>query len=215
MPPTKLAHLVYQTNRMAEMRDWYCAVLGAHVIYENKHLSFATYDDEHHRVAFLDFGPLAPRDPAATELGVKLHRSRACTTSPSPSAPWTSSSTITSGSGTRGIRPFFCVNHAADHASMYYRDPDGNRVELQIDNFATAKEGQDWMLSPAFDKNPIGVEYDPDDLVKRFRLACPSPNWWCATSATTRHTQRGRQRRGRRPGRRVRRPDAPRSSIRR
>jgi len=23
MPPTKLAHLVYQTNRMAEMRDWY------------------------------------------------------------------------------------------------------------------------------------------------------------------------------------------------
>src|SRR2546428_12931459 len=71
MPPTKLAHLVYQTNRMAEMRDWYCAVLGAHVIYENKHLSFAPYDDEHHRVAFLDFGPLAPRDPAATKRGVK------------------------------------------------------------------------------------------------------------------------------------------------
>jgi len=34
MPPTKLAHLVYQTNRMAEMRDWYCTVLGARVIYE-------------------------------------------------------------------------------------------------------------------------------------------------------------------------------------
>ena len=65
MPPTKLAHLVYQTNRMAEMRDWYCAVLGARVIYEDKHLSFATYDDEHHRVAFLDFGPLTPRDPAS------------------------------------------------------------------------------------------------------------------------------------------------------
>jgi len=28
MPPTKLAHVVYQTNRMAEMRDWYCAALG-------------------------------------------------------------------------------------------------------------------------------------------------------------------------------------------
>jgi hypothetical protein len=56
---------------------------------------------------------------------------------------------------------------------MYYRDPDGNRVELQIDNFATAKEGQDWMLSPAFDRNPIGVEYDPDTLVERFRSGVP------------------------------------------
>jgi hypothetical protein len=36
-----------------------------------------------------------------------------------------------------------------------------------------AKEGQDWMLSPAFDRNPIGVEYDPDDLVKRFKAGVP------------------------------------------
>ncbi len=33
MPPTKLAHLVFQTNRLPEMRDWYCTVLGGHVIY--------------------------------------------------------------------------------------------------------------------------------------------------------------------------------------
>jgi catechol-2,3-dioxygenase len=68
----------------------------------------------------------------------------------------------------RGIRPFFCVNHGPT-TSMYYRDPDGNRVELQIDNFATAEEGQAWMHSPAFDKNPVGVEYDPDELVKKFK----------------------------------------------
>ena len=72
----------------------------------------------------------------------------------------------------RGIRPFFCVNHGPT-TSMYYRDPDGNRVELQIDNFATAEEGQAWMHSPAFDRNPIGVEYDPDELVKRFRAGVP------------------------------------------
>ncbi len=132
MPPTKLAHLVYQTNRMAEMRD------------------------------------LAPRDPAVTELGVKPVEQ-----------PGLHHVAFTFGSmeefldnyvrlRDRGIRPFFCVNHGPT-TSMYYRDPDGNRVELQIDNFATAKEGQDWMLSPAFDRNPIGVEYDPDDLVKRFK----------------------------------------------
>ena len=129
MPPTKLAHLVYQTNRMAEMRDWYCAVLGAHVIYENK--------------------PLAPRDATATELAVKPIEQ-----------PGLHHVAFTFGSMGEfldnyvrlrdvGIRPFFCVNHGPT-TSMYYRDPDGNRVELQIDNFASAKEGQDWMLSPAF-----------------------------------------------------------------
>jgi hypothetical protein len=56
---------------------------------------------------------------------------------------------------------------------MYYRDPDGNRVELQIDNFATAQEGQDWLRTPAFAENPIGVEYDPDQLVARFRSGVP------------------------------------------
>jgi catechol-2,3-dioxygenase len=172
MPPSKLAHLVYQTNRMAEMRDWYCAVLGARVVYEDKHLSFVTYDDEHHRVAFLDFGPLAPRDASAVELG------------PKPAdTPGVHHVAFTFGSmgelldnytrlAARGIRPFRSINHGPT-TSMYYVDPDGNRVELQIDNFATAEEGQAWMHSPAFDQNPIGVEYDPDDLVRRFRAGVP------------------------------------------
>jgi hypothetical protein len=29
------------------------------------------------------------------------------------------------------------------------------------------------MRSPAFDRNPIGVEYDPDELVKKFRSGVP------------------------------------------
>jgi len=57
--------------------------------------------------------------------------------------------------------------------SVYFRDPDGNRIELQIDNFATAAEGQAWMHSPAFDRNPIGVEFDPDDLVRKFQAGIP------------------------------------------
>jgi catechol 2,3-dioxygenase-like lactoylglutathione lyase family enzyme len=173
MPPTKLAHVVFQTNRMAEMRDWYCSVLGGHVIYENPHLCFVCYDDEHHRVAFIDFGPLAPRDPSAgSELMVKA-----------TDQPGLHHVAFTFGSMQElldtygrvkgeGIRPFFCVNHGPT-TSMYFRDPDGNRIELQIDNFATAEEGQAWMHSAAFDKNPIGVEFDPDELVKKFQAGVP------------------------------------------
>jgi catechol-2,3-dioxygenase len=171
MPPTKLAHVVFQTNQIPAMRDWYCAVVGGRVVYENEHLSFVAYDDEHHRVAFVDFGPLAPRENRI-ELG------------PKPSEqPGLHHTAFTFESmkdlldtyvrlKDRQIRPFFCVNHGPT-TSMYYRDPDGNRVELQIDNFATAEEGQAWMHSPAFDRNPIGIEYDPDDLVKKFESGVP------------------------------------------
>jgi len=173
MPPTKLAHVVYQTNRMPEMRDWYAAVLAGHVVYENPNLCFVTYDDEHHRVAFVDFGPLAPRGAGAgSELGPKPVEQ-----------PGLHHVAFTYGSmgelldtyvrlRDRSIRPFFCVNHGPT-TSMYYRDPDGNRIELQIDNFATAEEGQAWMHSPAFDQNPIGVEYDPETLVKKFQSGVP------------------------------------------
>ena len=172
MPPTKLAHVVYQTNRMAAMRDWYASVLGGHVVYENPHLCFVTYDDEHHRVAFVDFGPLAARPSTEVELGPKpvetpgLHH--VAFTFESMGEFLDNYARLRDA----GIRPFFCVNHGPT-TSMYYRDPDGNRVELQIDNFASAQEGQDWMLSPAFAQNPIGVEYDPDDLVKRFKSGVP------------------------------------------
>ncbi len=36
-----------------------------------------------------------------------------------------------------------------------------------------AEEGQAWMLTPAFDRNPIGVEFDPDELLAKFRSGVP------------------------------------------
>jgi hypothetical protein len=38
---------------------------------------------------------------------------------------------------------------------MYYRDPDGLRVELQIDNFATMDEAHASFTGPDFAANPI------------------------------------------------------------
>jgi hypothetical protein len=52
--------------------------------------------------------------------------------------------------------------------SMYYRDPDNNRVELQIDNFATPAELDDYFKSRAFAENPVGVTYDPEELCRRY-----------------------------------------------
>src|SRR5438046_7178555 len=66
--PHKPSDILLPTNRRREMIDWYCTVLGAEILYEAERISFISYDDEHHRVAFLDPGPLAERQPNAAGL---------------------------------------------------------------------------------------------------------------------------------------------------
>ncbi len=65
------------------------------------------------------------------------------------------------------IRPVTCINHGPT-TSMYYADPDGNQVELQIDNYDTVEEAGKFFFGPAFAKNPIGVDFDPAELARRF-----------------------------------------------
>ena len=52
---------------------------------------------------------------------------------------------------------------------MYYEDPDGTEVETQVDNFDTAEEGMHYIEGESFAENPIGVDFDPEEFVKRVR----------------------------------------------
>ena len=66
----------------------------------------------------------------------------------------------------KGIRPHRCVNHGVT-TSMYYYDPDRNQVELLVDNFATAIEGQNYMRGrKETDKNPVGIDFDPEEMAQ-------------------------------------------------
>jgi hypothetical protein len=71
-----------------------------------------------------------------------------------------------------GITPYWPIRHGPT-LSLYYRDPDGNRLELQVDCFATAEEANAYMVGEAFASNPIGVTFDPDELVAQFRRGVP------------------------------------------
>lgn len=68
----------------------------------------------------------------------------------------------------QGILPYWCINHGPT-LSLYYRDPDNNQVELQIDLFADIQQISDWFRQSDFDSNPIGVKFDPEELVQRHR----------------------------------------------
>ena len=155
--PKKLAHVVLRTGNLAAMRDWYCTVLEAHVAFSNDFVAFITYDDEHHRVAFANLGATA--QPAADARGLEH-------------VAFTYASLgdlLGTYERLKGmdIVPYWTINHGPT-TSMYYRDPDGNQVELQIDNCSLA-DADAFVRSEAFARNPIGVPFDADTMLARFR----------------------------------------------
>lgn len=156
--PAKLAHIVLRTSRFAEMIDWYKNVFAAHAAFENEQVAFLTYDDEHHRIALANIPDLAPQPVGAA--GVHHFA-------------------FTYGSlddllrnhdhlRSIGIEPVWTVNHGPT-TSFYYADPDGNQIELQVDNFDTVEEAGAFFFTDAFALNPLGVDIDPDDLRRRLQ----------------------------------------------
>ena len=71
-----------------------------------------------------------------------------------------------------GIEPFWCINHGPT-ISMYYKDPDGSRVELQVDTMPSAESIEAWMRSGEFAANPIGVVFEPEELIARYEAGEP------------------------------------------
>ena len=155
--PIRLAHIVFLTADLQRMIDWYCLVLGAHVVNRNDHIAFLTYDDEHHRIALIAPSDIAPR-PAQPTVGF-YH-------SAFTYAGLRELIDVHDHLRARGIRPRRTINHGPT-ISFYYTDPDGNDVELQVDRFADAREAQQWMQGPAFTANPIGIDLDVEVLRQR------------------------------------------------
>jgi catechol-2,3-dioxygenase len=160
--PDRLAHIVFKTADKNRLMAWYGQVLNAHVVFQNDFIGFLTYDDEHHRIAFIQIPGLEPNSGKSTGLHHVAFTYA------------TMDDLISNYERLRdaGVRPAHCVNHGPT-TSMYYSDPDENSVELQIDNFATNDEVDTWFASGEFAENPIGVDFEPDDLAAKFRSGVP------------------------------------------
>jgi len=71
-----------------------------------------------------------------------------------------------------GISPVRSFNHGPG-TSFYYRDPDGNTMEISGPNLATETEYRAYFQTEAFRRDPRGVAIDPDEFVARFRRGVP------------------------------------------
>jgi catechol-2,3-dioxygenase len=165
--PQKIAHVVYQTRRFEEMLAWYRQVFEARVVWQNPALAFLTYDDEHHRFAFANLSVLKPDGAEEGERG-GVGVNHVAYTYASVGDLLENYARLKQA----GIRPYWPVHHGVT-LSLYYRDPDGNRMEFQVDCCATAEQAQAFMRSDAFAANPVGVAIDPEALLAQYRSGVP------------------------------------------
>jgi len=155
MPPIKFAHVVLKTSRYRELLDWWLLVLDARVRHGNDFISFISYDDEHHRLAIANFPGLAPAP--STSAGVE-HVAFTFGSLDDLLAKYVSLKDA-------GVEPYWTINHGMT-VSAYYRDPDGNQVEFQVDAMSNA-DADAFMNSPVFAANPIGIDVSFDELRAR------------------------------------------------
>jgi len=160
--PAKFAHVVYRTRRFNEMLRWYETVFDAKVQFQNPVIAFLTYDDEHHRFAFVDLSVVRPDISDVDRKGMSGVDHVAYTYESVPALLENYSELKKAG-----IEPYWCVHHGIT-ISMYYADPDGNQMEFQVDCLPTSEETKAYMDSN-FEANPVGVEYDPEEWLARLR----------------------------------------------
>jgi catechol 2,3-dioxygenase-like lactoylglutathione lyase family enzyme len=160
--PVKFAHVVYMTRRFDEMIAWYRDVFEAEVVYENPALAFLTYDDEHHRFAFANLDVLKPGGTSRDNRG-EIGVNHVAYTYANVRDLMVTYARLKRA----GTTPYWLVHHGTT-LSLYYADPDGNRMEFQVD-CGTVDEATALMRTPSFANNPVGVMYDPDALLERLQ----------------------------------------------
>jgi len=160
--PEKLSHLVFRTSRLDEMVEWYVATTHSRIAFRSPKACFMSFDDEHHRLGFIAVPNLG--EQTETRAGLE-HVGFSFATLDELLEAYVELRE-------RGFAPTSCTNHGPT-TSFYYADPDGNHVELLYDNFEDAADAQRFVESEAFRKNPMGLRFDPEQLLHAAKSGVP------------------------------------------
>ncbi len=177
LPSPRISEIVLRTTNFERMKDWYQAVLSAkpsfeYELPEERPLSKTTKVENFKRLCFLRVFSEFPYTQvlalfdvpglAVSEKHSGLHHMQFREASLERLV--TRYEVLLAA----GIKPYQSFNHGPS-TSFYYEDPDGNLAELSGPNYESEAEYLNFFKTPAFAKNPAGLEIDADDFVRRYR----------------------------------------------
>jgi len=160
-----ISHYGIRAKRLKEMIQWYKTVFHAKIQHENEFLAFMTFDEEHHRLVI--FEDPATEDRPENAAGID-HVGYGLASFGDLVATYERLKA-------QGIIPFLPLNHRFT-TSLYYRDPDGNEVELSVDNFPTKAECDAFVRGEQMaeiGRPPFGYTFDPEELAKLYHAGVP------------------------------------------
>ncbi len=153
--PARLHHVNLKAYRFEEMREFYTALIGIHPNAEIGTFGWYTYDIANHRLALMHLPNFIERVEASAGMHHMAFEYDALN---DLMRTYLRLKKI-------GVVPAACLDHGMT-TSFYYRDPDGNYIELQVDNFGLdPAQSTAFMHTPAFLANPIGVPINPESFV--------------------------------------------------
>lgn len=155
--PPQLHHATFMTLDVDAMIAFYELVCGMHPVFYGHDAAWLTNDLANHRIALLKLPGTVP--PVNKPHSAGLHHT----------AFEYKNFDMWLDNYVRlrdlGVRPHICFDHGMT-MSMYYADPDGNGVEIQVDVFRDWNVSKEWMwASQEFAADQIGAPFDPDKLV--------------------------------------------------
>ena len=173
--PEDFHHVAFKTIRYKEMVNFYTKLFDCEPLYTSDELTFLAFDEEHHRVAIantsmvfdkLGFIPKLimrmknwmnrslPSIVGLDHISYKLN----------PIGKWFD---FYHAAKAKGLSPYWTINHGWI-TGMYFKDPDGNLVEIFFEHFRNQEEFKS-NISPDFSDEPIGTNMDIDVLYDLFK----------------------------------------------
>lgn len=157
-----VSHYGLRVRDLRAMLDWYQKFLDAEIRHDMGFGAFMTFDDEHHRIVIFTTDDTVEKDPKA---GGIEHIALGLPDFASLADDYERLKRY-------GIIPALPVNHGFT-TSLYYNDPEGNQIELSVDNFETKDECRAWMqtddMAEAMKPPNFGDVFDPEELVRMVR----------------------------------------------
>ena len=174
--PDQLHHIAFKTTNYDAMVKFYTNLFGCEPMYYSEDIAFLAFDEEHHRIAIANTSPALKRIPFIAKLILSLknwlnrntpdiigldHVSYRMT----PIEKWFE---FYNNAKKRGLKPYWTINHGWI-SGMYYKDPDGNLVELFYEHWKNEEEFEKAVTDGGFPEEPVGTNMDIEILYKMYQ----------------------------------------------